>query len=355
MNNMNLRKNIYKFTKEDLSEILEFIKNYHLNLTKGLRGRTNQGKRGFGGELDEWMPGKLLEIAVCKILGGYSNNKKLSPDFKIYSNKEVGDRSDPDITEVYDHNESKRDPKVFIEIKRLDPDAKWLGPRKHQIKGMTDGYMIHATISFNDQNNKKQQDITASVLQELINKSIYDLSDFSKFTDLQAKIEYIYSFKDLMNKGHFFESGNIIPETDFPPASNAYKKDGSISKRYVHSKKYQGTHKLKMRWENRNDKLTFEDWSVNGNFQILKDKTGKEYIYADSSTKMFSNVFGKYTLEVGNTHKFHFKNKLGKRGSKDVFKSIDDYWFSKKRLDEILKDESLPKTNECINEIIKNI
>ena len=57
-------KNIYKFSEDDLAEVLTFLKDYHLNPTKGLRGRTNQGKRGFGGELDEMLPGKLLEIAV---------------------------------------------------------------------------------------------------------------------------------------------------------------------------------------------------------------------------------------------------------------------------------------------------
>ena len=92
---------------------------------------------------------------------------------------------------MQDLNGLKRKPKAFVEVKRLDPDAKWLGPRKHQIKNMTDGYMVHATISFTDQKNKKQQDITASVLQELINEDIYDLSDFSKFIDLEARIEYI--------------------------------------------------------------------------------------------------------------------------------------------------------------------
>ena len=80
-----------------------------MNPTKGLRGRTNQGKRGFGGELDEMLPGKLLEIAVCRILENFSsNNKRLFPDFKIYSNFEVGKRSDPDITKVHDYSLKKR-------------------------------------------------------------------------------------------------------------------------------------------------------------------------------------------------------------------------------------------------------
>ena len=70
---------------------------------------------------------------------------------------------------------------------------------------------------------------------------------------------------------------------------------------------------------------------------------------------MSCNVFGKYTLDKGSTYKVHFKKKLGKRGNEDVFKSIDDYWFSKKRLDEILQDGSIPDSNKYIDQIIKKI
>ena len=64
----NLINNTYKFSDQDLFLVLNFIKEYHLNPTKGLRGRTNQGKRNFGGELDEWLPGKLIEIVYVKFL-----------------------------------------------------------------------------------------------------------------------------------------------------------------------------------------------------------------------------------------------------------------------------------------------
>ena len=69
----------YKFSDHDLKTVLDFVKNYHLNPTKGLRSRTNQGKRSFGGELDEWVPGKLLEIAVCRILESFSSKKNNGP------------------------------------------------------------------------------------------------------------------------------------------------------------------------------------------------------------------------------------------------------------------------------------
>lgn len=344
----------YKFTKNDLKKVLDFIRNYHLNLTKGQRGRTNQGKRGFGGELDEWMPGKLIEIGVCKIFERYSRDKLLGPDFEIYSNKEVGERSDPDITEV-EVFQNKRKPKVFVEIKRLDPKSRWLGPRQHQLKDMTEGFMVHATIDFDDDKNKKQQDITASVLKELLNKDKFDLSDFSEFNNLQAKIEYIYSFKDLREKGHFFESGNIIPETDFPLARSAYKKDGTLSKVYTNPITHNGKTNLEMKWADKDESQTFGKWQIDGKFELLQDKKGKSYIYAKRESIMFSEIFGKFILEKGKTYRFFFTNTLGKSGGKDVFKNIDDYWFSRKRLDELLEDELLPSALDCVQEIVKKI
>ena len=42
-----------------------------------------------------------------------------------------------------------------------------------------------------------------------------------------AKIEYIYSYEDLKNKGFHFPSGLIMPATDFKKITNGViKKDG---------------------------------------------------------------------------------------------------------------------------------
>ena len=156
---MNEVKNLYKFQIEDLLECFKFVKNFHLEPTKSSRGRTNQGKRGFGGELDAWIPGKLVEIGTCKILENFSKDKTFIPDFKIYSNFEVGQRSDPDITEIIDKGQ-RRDPNTFIEIKRSSPDDDWMGPRMHQFVGKQNGYMIHSSIYFKD--NKRYNRISSS-------------------------------------------------------------------------------------------------------------------------------------------------------------------------------------------------
>ena len=46
------KENLYRFTEKDIENVLYFVKEYHLNPTKGSRGRTNQGNRVIGVELD---------------------------------------------------------------------------------------------------------------------------------------------------------------------------------------------------------------------------------------------------------------------------------------------------------------
>ena len=78
----------YSFEIDDFLECITFAYNYHMFEGKGARGRTSQGKRGFGGELDEFVPGKLCEVAVTKIIENYSNSsKKLIIDGSSYKGK----------------------------------------------------------------------------------------------------------------------------------------------------------------------------------------------------------------------------------------------------------------------------
>ena len=167
-------------------------------LLKDLEAEQIKGK--IFGELINY-PEKLIEI-VGKILERYNPKKVLSPDFQIYSNKEVGERADPDITSVIE-NEKNRAPNLFIEIKRLDPDARWLGPRGHQLKEIHKGFMIHASLEFLDEKSKKERDITASILKLLLKSNSINLDAFSDFHNLQATINFIYPFSYIMENGHF--------------------------------------------------------------------------------------------------------------------------------------------------------
>ena len=363
--------NTYKFDNEDLQKVLEFVVNYHLNPTKGSRGRTNQGKRSFGGELDEFIPGKLIEIAVCKILERYNPKKVLSPDFQIYSNKEVGERADPDITSVTE-NEKNRAPNLFIEIKRLDPDARWLGPRGHQLKEIHKGFMIHASLEFLDEKSKKERDITASILKLLLKSNSINLYAFSDFYDLQATINFIYPFSYIMENGQFFEKGSIIPDNDFPETQTAFNKSGALRKGFEIVKNFNSSNNLfSLSKTNKNvteyevdmkvEKQSINDlpkmpsygkWKIKGSFAIIKKtKYQKEYIHCFKKTEMFNKIFGTFFLEENKTYRFHFVNTLGK----GTFKGIDDYWFSKRRLTELIQTDKTLNIDFQLKSIIEKI
>jgi hypothetical protein len=78
---------------------------------------------------------------------------------------------------------------------------------------------------------------------------------------------------------------------------------------------------------------------------FLKDN--KKVIFCKSNVTIFNNYFGHYFFEEGKTYNFYFKNKLG-----NDFKNIDDYWFFKKRLDEMMAQEEIPTNEMAIKKII---
>ena len=93
---------IYSFNKNDIKEVINFCKNYHLEETKRNTGRTGSGPRSFGGEIDAFGPGKLNEIGISKIISKISG-KECSIDNEIYSNYQVGQNVKPDIIKIKDN------------------------------------------------------------------------------------------------------------------------------------------------------------------------------------------------------------------------------------------------------------
>jgi hypothetical protein len=349
----------YFFTNEDLKKVLEFTKDYHLEETKQSSGRTNQGSRNFGGELDAFIPGKLIELAVCKILEAYGDDKVLLPDYKIYTNFEVGEKVDPDIVQVIEHNEV-RPPKIFVEIKRMSDGDVWLGMRSDQLgrvesvkglKTLETMYMIHASLAFDNSNNKKQNDIVGAVLKQLIPENDLNLEEFSSFTDLFCKIDYVYSIKHLKSKGHLYQKGDIIPTGEFPKGADAYKKDGSARKGYKLIKKLsKGKHSLSMKIELNGREPDYGQWEITGEAELFQTSKDKDVLYCKSDSIMNNPYFGNFDLEGGKTYKFYYANKLGKD-----YKNIDDYWFFKKRLDEMISSNEIPGNEDSIEKIISSI
>ncbi len=350
----------YFFSKEDINKAFNFVVSYHLNPTKGQRGRTNTGMRGFGGELDEFIPGKLVEIAFCKILEKFDKNKKkFEPDFEIYDNKEVGDRKDPDVTKVIE-NDKERKPKSFIEIKRLQEIDNWLGPRMHQFGEGKEGYMVHISIDFDNDYGVKHKDITASILKSYLSEEFNletKLNLFSELESLKAKLHFIYPFKLIREKGHLFKAGEIIPDTEFPSGATAINQNGTFRKNFNIIDDYMNVNQIKLDMKiepnatiNNENVPKYSQWELSGSFALFESR-GKEYIHCYQDSVMFNQVFGHYELEKDTTYKFFFRNKLEGKTTKN----IDDYWFSKKRLNELFASNSELTIEKQLENILSTI
>lgn len=369
-------KNKYHFQKEDLDSALKFTYKWHLDKTKQSAGRTNQGRRGFGGEIDAFVPGKLLEIGCCKIIQRFTNRKiELTPDFKIYSDQEVAKKSDPDILCVKENGKDK-DLRRYIEIKRLSDNDEWLGPRCDQLESFDKSiwkdlnlYMVHGIFRFDDDKSKKEQDITGSLLQRLFSDGKTRFEKFSNFDDLYCEIEFAYSLSDIKKFGRLYKKDEIIPtygegkrrEKKYHLVS-VYNKDGKPRKNYI--KMNSEVKKKKLNMEIKGEKKSgagaiYGDWELNGKFDFFKKdvldastgdkKYSYEIIHCLEETTMFNKLFGKYVLKKGVTYRFYLEAKGG--GTK----TIDDWWFLRRRLNELIKSGEMHDTETVLKEIAENI
>ena len=353
--------NTYKFTKEDFLEALEFTTLYHLEETKQSRGRTNSGERGYGGELDSFISGKLTEKGVAKILENYSEkNLKFEIDNEIYTDSEIGRKSDPDITKVILEDNIEREPKIHLEIKKINEELdEWVGMRGDQYeslvstKGNIDDkiFIINASLKFDDNLSKKSHDIVGSLLKELIQPAKSDpISKFSNYHNLRCKINYIYSMEQLKEYGVFYPKKTIMTSPVLKTGKNAYLKKGGVAKGFTklgYSPK--GKYKRNMKLKDSNEVEFFSNWDIDGAFEVFHFGKNNEYLYLTEDTCFKNDVFGNFNFKKGTTVKFFFINKLR------TTKSIDDYWFARIKLDQLIEDKKIPSVEKGLAFIAQNI
>ena len=327
--------------------MLDFVKEYHLEPTKGPQRRTVGGSAGFGDELDRFFIKNLTEIGACKIIESYSENKLLSPDLKIYTNRTVAEKKDADITNVFDKDTNKnRQPNFKIEIKKTSSNDHWFSAREEQIKDDLDnnieGFMVHVSLEFNDDKNKKQRDITGSILKKIISSNRFHLNEFSDIEDLEARIEYAYSYDDLKKYGFYFPSELIMPKTDFHEMKHGpFRSNGQLSKQYELVNHFNGKNEILMKAESNtigdHDIDLFKTWIVDGDFSIYKKENGNEFIYAKEESVMENRNLGRYVLTKNKTYKFHLINSLPRRSS-ETLKRNNEYSLSRQKINN-LQDE----------------
>lgn len=207
----------YQIKKEDLEKCFKFAVEYHLDETKMGANRTTGQYRGLGGIIDSFVIGKLIEIGVAKIIE--RNAKKLCIlDFEIHGlTKE--NISDPDIIEIVEEGK-ERAPNLFVEIKNVSEDDRWIGLTTEQFNTILSNemtkndpkkvFLIYASlVKKNEQGNI---DPLGVYLKSKIDEKL--LKKFCDTGDLFIKIQYIITGEDLRRYGVAFNQGSYLYETE---------------------------------------------------------------------------------------------------------------------------------------------
>jgi hypothetical protein len=366
-----LKQNLqYSFVEEDFIECLEFVKKYHLEPTKGTRNRTNSTYRGFGGEMDDFISGKLAEIATKKILEKSNKNKKIIIDQNIYTTKEIIEKADPDIIEI-EENDKKRSPNLYIEIKKDFSNWGWIGmpiPQLDAIKKRRNAntfetmFIVHPRINFSDDKNEKEQNIVGALLKRFIRSNKVHFNEFSELEDLKCTIECCYSMNDLFKFGTLFKKGNIIPIESFVDSVDIYRNPDKktnirkVRKGYTLTEKFSGQKQIEIKIKDTNKIPFYGTFKIDGKFELFnKSKYETQFIYCTESTVIFNEVFGKQILEKDKSYQLYFVNKQGDATVEKNLKFKDDQWILRRRLDELIKENIVKSTEENIQYIANNI
>ena len=350
-------KSIYEFTISDIAEVMKFCRDYHLDITKQASGRTGSGPRGLGGEIDAFGPGKLNEIAVSRLIST-DRIKQCTVDNKIYSNYEVGIKTIPDIVGVIENGSDEREPNLYIEVKKIADSDQWLGIHSDQLKSILrdsktnidDIYLIFGEVYFQDKKNKKQQDFLGAFLNSAIDNASVKFQQFSSLKDLRCKIHYVLPISDLQKFGHEFKTGDIIPELEFGEAKQVFRSNGNLWKNLKVANTLNGENIIEAPGID-GKRYPYGKFKCKGQVNIIK-KTGssRTYLSVIENTSIENEYFGVLEFKKGETVFFNIRNKLaGLQGTK--FKTKSDWWISRRKLDQIVANGKVTKTEELLREI----
>lgn len=350
-------KSIYEFTISDIAEVMKFCRDYHLDITKQASGRTGSGPRGLGGEIDAFGPGKLNEIAVSKLIS-IDRIKQCTVDNKIYSNYEVGIKTIPDIVGVIENGNSERKPNLYIEVKKISSSDNWLGIHSDQLNSILrdsqtsigEIYLIFGEVFFQDKKNKKQQDFLGAFLNSAIDDAEVQFQEFSNLSDLRCQIHYVLSASDLQKFGHEFKAGEIIPELEFREAKQVFSANGKLWKGLKVAKSLKGKNVIEAPGVE-GKRYPYGRFQCQGQVQIItKTGSSRTYLSIEEDTVIENEYFGQIEFKKGEIVFFNIRNKLaGVQGTK--FKTKSDWWISRRKLDQIISNGNIAKTDELIKEI----
>jgi len=301
----------YSFTPSDFQKAFEFAVAYHLDQTKQQIGRTSAEPRGFGGVLDAFTRGKLVEIGVSQMIHEQNSEIACELDFEMHRASEV--RTDPDIISITE-NDIPRPPNIFTEIKNTLPNDRYIGVTEEQLSSIKTGagnnlaFNIYASISVNESvDNPRTTDFVGMFLKHLTGHEV-----FSEFQDLSAKarLEFIVTIEDLEQFGTRFPAGELFLETNmFSKPVKIFRNDGNLVKgiEFVEEKTdYNSSYNIPLK--NGENYTPYGEININGSFSIFRKRNENStpyYIRCLSDLTVSNDVFGSYELVKGNSYGFN--------------------------------------------------
>ena len=295
----------YQITSDDLERAFYFSVEYFLG--KGTTASRTTGQyRGLGSIANDFMLGKVIEIAVASIL--CTKNKRSILDFDIHALTEEN-RADPDVVKVIE-NGIERAPKVFVEIKVISEFDRWVGLTREQFetiltnsmasKDPSNVYLIYATLK--SKNPDKNSDLLGAYLRS--NLKTASLEEFCVPNDLVVEIRHILTGQELRDHGTEFEEGSLMYETElFGEVSRVTKKavlnyeerprftllDGNGDKLPIITADYNGR-----------TPTEFGEFTVNGDVEYIhkrNEKSQRLYIICRSKVVVKNEVVGNFELK----------------------------------------------------------
>jgi hypothetical protein len=308
-------------TAEHLEKAFNFALKYHLSSTKMKRDRTTGRHRRLGGISDDFISGKVIELGVLDILKKINKEKKYLPDLGV---RDEQDFTEPDIIKIKDSEKpSGRPPKAFIEIKHVSDRDSWVGLTAEQYESMLSNpivdncpeklFVVYASIIPKKPMKKEYSDLLGTYLKtKNIDKN---LDVFADPTDLDVKIQFVITGKELITKGKKFNKADRklnIPadymfETEMIQKRNrdVFNKDGRLGKNIVEENclnKNIPTQTL--------DKFPSQpgDFTFNGKLQVFRKTNSNSILYVKckSPVTIYNSFMGQYVLKKG-THTFNVK------------------------------------------------
>jgi hypothetical protein len=342
-----------KLDKEKLFECIKFAVDYYLDERKSNINRTTGQNRGLGSVINDFVLGKFLEIGVAKAIESLNSSIKCKLDFEIHALNQ-DNSSDPDVIMIND-NGKERKPKIFIEVKNISPNDRWIGLTQEQLNTIENNsivdddkdnlFLIYASLGTD--NKDYDNDLLGIFLKSETKNDLF--KKFSDISDVYCDIKYIISGRELIERGTKFNEGSYLYETEI--IKEPIEKDKAIKIRKLGLTIIE-TRDFKLPIISRSNVgefKEFEEFIYDGEIVLYlkkNEKSNRVYIDCKKDTTISNKVLGDFFLKNGEMYELF----LDTAGRNPVLKR-NNIWLANRRLSSIIKNN----LEERLKSIAENI